>query len=165
LATYDLVKRRRVVLGRPGEPYVALSEAVRASCAIPGLYSPVRAADAVLVDGGAWSLTNLDLASLAGCDTVICVAPMSYDPSRPPDPRDRVLREVSTRALVRATDRLRRQGIRVVALTPGPKEVAVQGVNLMRSTDLERVAEVAYSETGIHLRQLNNRGDLGGVAA
>ncbi|HXY45233.1 MAG TPA: patatin-like phospholipase family protein, partial [Acidimicrobiales bacterium] len=58
LATYDLVSRRRVVLGRPGEPYVALSAAVRASCAIPGVYAPVRAADGVLVDGGAWSLTN-----------------------------------------------------------------------------------------------------------
>ena len=101
LATYDLVSRRRVVLGRPGEPYVALSAAVRASCAIPGVYAPVRAADGVLVDGGAWSLVNLDLASLAGCDTVVCVAPMSYDPDRPPDPRDRMVREVSTRALVR----------------------------------------------------------------
>jgi NTE family protein len=165
LATYDLVSRRRVVLGRPGEPYVALSAAVRASCAIPGVYAPVRAADGVLVDGGAWSLTNLDLASLGGCDTVICVAPMSYDPARPPDARDRVLREVSTRLLVRATDRLRRQGIRVVTLSPGPKEVAVQGVNLMRSTDLERVAEVAYDETVARLRQLRHDGELGGVAA
>ncbi|HXY45015.1 MAG TPA: hypothetical protein VEH29_12585, partial [Acidimicrobiales bacterium] len=103
--------------------------------------------------------------SLAGCDTVICVAPMSFDPSRPPDPRDRVIREVATRALLRATGRLRRQGIRVVTLTPGPKEVAVQGVNLMRSTALEQVAEVAYAETVAHLRQLKDRGHLGGVAA
>ncbi|MFZ0173066.1 MAG: patatin-like phospholipase family protein [Acidimicrobiales bacterium] len=165
LATYDLVSRRRVVLGRSGEPYVALSTAVRASCAIPGVYAPVRAADGVLVDGGAWSLTNLDLVTLAGCDTVICVAPMSYDQKRPPDPRDRVIREVATRALVRATGRLQRQGIRVVTLSPGPKEVVVQGVNLMRSTDLERVAEVAYAETVAHLRQLKGRGHLGGVAA
>ncbi|MGA2211145.1 MAG: patatin-like phospholipase family protein [Acidimicrobiales bacterium] len=165
LATYDLVSRRRVVLGRPGEPYVALSAAVRASCAIPGVYAPVRAADGVLVDGGAWSLVNLDLASLAGCDTVVCVAPMSYDPDRPPDPRDRMVREVSTRALVRATARLRRQGIRVVTLSPGPREVAAQGVNLMRSTDLARVAEVAHAETVAHLRSLKRRGNLGGAAA
>lgn len=165
LATYDLVGRRRVVLGRPGEPYVALSAAVRASCAIPGVYAPVRAADGVLVDGGVWSLTNLDLASLAGCDTVLCVAPMSYDPNRSPDVRDRVIREVATRALVRATDRLRRQGIRVVTLAPGPKEVAAQGVNLMRSSGLEKVAEVAHAETVAHLRLLKSRGHLGGVAA
>lgn len=165
LATYDLVSRRRVVLGRPGSPYVALSAAVRASCAIPGVYAPVRAADGVLVDGGTWSLTNLDLVSLAGCDTVLCVAPLSYDPNRPPEPRDRVIREVATRALVRATERLRRQGIRVVTLAPGPTEVGVQGVNLMRGTGLERVGEVAYAETVAHLRLLKQRGHLGGVAA
>jgi hypothetical protein len=119
----------------------------------------------VLVDGGAWSLVNLDLASLAGCDTVVCVAPMSYDPDRPPEARDRMVREVSTRALVRATARLRRQGIRVVTLSPGPREVAAQGVNLMRSTDLARVAEVAHDETVAHLRALKRRGSLGGVAA
>lgn len=165
LATYDLVSRRRVVLGRPGEPYVAMSTAVRASCAIPGVYAPVRAADGVLVDGGAWSLTNLDLASLAGCDTVLCVAPLSFDPARPPEARDRVVREVSTRALVRATDRLRRQGIRVVTLAPGPREVAAQGVNLMRSTGLEHVADVAYGETVAHLRRLKQRHRRGGAAA
>lgn len=165
LATYDLVSRRRVVLGMPGEPYVAMSAAVRASCAIPGLYAPVRVADCVLVDGGAWSLTNLDLASLAGCDTVICVPPMSYDPKRPPAPRDRLIREVSTRALARASERLARQGARVVMLAPGPEEVAVQGVKLMRSTDLERVAEAAYSGTIAQLRRLKGSGRLGGVAA
>lgn len=165
LATYDLVGRRRVVLGRPGEPYVPLPSAVRASCAIPGVYAPVRAADGVLVDGGAWSLTNLDLAALGGCDTVVCVAPMSYDPARPPGGRDRVLREVATRMLVRAADRLRRQGIRVVVLAPGPAGVSVQGMNLMRSDGLERVADVAYDETVVVLRRLGADGGLGGLAA
>ncbi|MGD0083629.1 MAG: patatin-like phospholipase family protein [Acidimicrobiales bacterium] len=165
LATYDLVSRRRVVLGRPGAPYVPLSSAVRASCAIPGVYAPVRAADGVLVDGGAWSLLNLDLAALGGCDTVVCVAPMSYDPARPPDRRDRVLREVATRALTRAADRLRRQGIRVIMFAPGPLEVLTQGVNLMRSNGLERVADVAYHETVALLRRRGRDGGVGGLAA
>lgn len=165
LATYDLVSRRRVVLGRPGEPYVALPSAVRASCAIPGVYAPVRAADGVLVDGGAWSLTNLDLAALGGCDTVLCVAPMSYDPARPPEGHDRLFREVPTRFLVHATDRLRRQGIRVINLAPGPPEVSVQGMQLMRASGLERVADVAYNETISQLRRLRGGGHLDGVAA
>lgn len=165
LVTYDLVSRRRVVLGRPGEPYVALPMAVRASCAIPGLYTPVRVADAVLVDGGTWSLTNLDLAVLGGCDTVLCVAPMSYDPERPPAARDRVVREVATRFLVHATDRLRRQGIRVINLAPGPREVSVQGMRLMRPSGLERVADAAYTETVAQLRRLRGGGHLDGVAA
>jgi NTE family protein len=165
LATYDLVSRRRVVLGRPGEPYVPLSSAVRASCSIPGLYAPVRVADSVLVDGGTWSLTNLDLAAISGCDTVVCVAPMSYDPSRPPLARDRALREVATRFLVHSADRLRRQGIRVINLSPGPLEVSVQGMKLMRSTGLERVADVAYTETVAQLRRLRRDGHFDGVAA
>jgi NTE family protein len=165
LPTYDLVSQCRVVLGRPGEPFLPLPEAVRASCAIPGLYTPVRAAGGVLVDGGAWSLTNLDLVAQGACDTVVCVAPMSYDPARPPEVRDRALREVSTRLLLRAADRLRRQGVRVVILAPGPKEIAVQGVNLMRSSNLEQVAEIAYSETVAHLAQLRRRGGSPSAAA
>ncbi len=127
LAAYDLVRRCRVVLGRPGSPYTALPAAVRASCAIPGVYAPVRAGDTVLVDGGAWSLTNVDLVALAGCDTAICVAPMAYDLARPPEGRDRLVREVATRMLARSTERLRRLGVKVVTIAPGPAEVAVQG--------------------------------------
>lgn len=152
LAAYDLVTRRRVVLGRPGAPYLPLPTAVRASCAIPGVYAPVQAAGGVLVDGGAWSLVNLDLAAVAGCDRVVCVAPMSYDPSRPPERRDRLVREVATRALMRQVGRMRRQGIQVVVVAPGPLEVAVQGVNLMRANGLEQVATVAYDETVDQLR-------------
>lgn len=165
LATYDLVARRRVVLGRPGEPYVALPAAVRASCAIPGVYAPVRAGGSVLVDGGVWSLTNLDLVSVAGCDAVICLPPMSYDPDRPPEGRDRIMREVPTRGLFRAMERLRRQGIKVVTLAPGPREVAEQGLNLMRSTGLEVVAEVAYHETLRQLRAMRDKGHLDHLAA
>jgi NTE family protein len=165
LATYDLVSRRRVVLGRAGEPYVPLPSAVRASCAIPGLHAPVEAGGGVLVDGGTRSLVNLDLAALGGCDTVICVAPMSYDPDRLPAARDRVLREVPTRLLLASAARLRRDGVHVVLLSPGPKEAAVHGLNMMRSTGLEEVAETAYSETRAHVRQLRRRGRVRTQAA
>ncbi len=147
LPAYDLVSRRRVVLGANRAPYMPPPQAVRASCAIPGLYAPVQAGGAVLVDGGAWSLTNLDLAAAAGVARVICIAPMSYDPRRPPDTRNRLIREVPTRLLVRDAARLRRRGVDVLMLAPGPLEVAVQGVNLMRGTGLVGVAKVAFEET------------------
>ncbi|MHB8246584.1 MAG: patatin-like phospholipase family protein [Acidimicrobiales bacterium] len=147
LATYDLVSRRRVVLGSARAPYVPLPQAVRASCAIPGIYAPVWAGGSVLVDGGAWSLTNLDLAAVAGASRVICVAPMSYDPVRPPDARNRLVREVATRLLVRDVGRLRRQGVEVLMLAPGPREIAAHGINLMRGTGLPAIAEVAFDET------------------
>jgi NTE family protein len=159
LASYDLVGRRRVVLGRPGEPYVALPTAVKASCAIPGVYAPVRVADSVLVDGGAWSLTNVDLAALAGCRAVVCIAPMSFDPHRPPAVADRLVREVSTRLLFRTVARLKRQGVKVVVVAPGPREVHTHGLNLMRSRGLEEVALVAYEDTvaAIRLGRLGHR--------
>lgn len=152
LATYDLVSRRRVVLGGGRGPYVPLPLAVRASCAIPGIYAPVRAGASVLVDGGAWSLTNIDLAAAAGARRIICVAPMSYDPRRPPDRRNRMLREVPTRLLMRDVSRLRRHGIEVLLIAPGPREVAVQGVNLMRGGGLPDVAKIAFDETVLALQ-------------
>lgn len=153
LSTYDLVTRRRIVLDGERSPYVSLPQAVRASCSIPGVYAPVRAGASVLVDGGAWSLTNLDLASLSGCTHVICVAPMSYDPERPPDSTNRLIREVPTRLLSRDVGRLRRHGIEVLLLAPSPTEVAVQGVNLMRGSGLDEVADVAFAETIASLRR------------
>ncbi|MHB1987449.1 MAG: patatin-like phospholipase family protein [Acidimicrobiales bacterium] len=151
LSTYDLVSRHRVVLGTPWAPYIPLPQAVRASCAIPGVYAPVRAGGSVLVDGGAWSLTNTDLAAAAGASRVICVAPMSYDTARPPDARNRLVREVATRLLTRDVSRLRRRGVEVLVLAPGPLEVAAQGVNLMRGTGLPDVAKIAFDETAFAL--------------
>lgn len=136
LGTYDLVAHRRVVLGRPGEPYVSLPAAVKASCAIPGVYPPVRAGGAVLVDGGAWSLTNADLAAVGGCRAVVCIAPMAFDPGSPPGPTQRLVRELSTRSLFRTVARLKRQGVRVVVLAPGGVLVRTQGLNLMRASRL-----------------------------
>ena len=152
LASYDLVSRRRVVLGRGRSPYTGLPEAVRASCAIPGVYLPVHVGGSVLVDGGAWSLTNLDLAATAGATRVVCIAPMAYDPDRPPDAGNRLAREVATRLLARETARLRRQGTEVLVLSPGPAEVKAQGLNLMRTSGLEKVAAIAFAETTASLR-------------
>jgi NTE family protein len=164
LAAYDLVRRRRVVLGRPGSPYMALSAAVQASCAIPGVYAPVRAGGTVLVDGGAWSLTNVDLVALSGCEAAICVAPMAYDLTRPPGGRDRLVREVATRMLTRSTDRLRRLGVKVVTIAPGPAEVTAHGLNLMRADGLDAVVGAAY-EGAVHwLRRRDSAGELHDLA-
>lgn len=159
LATYDLVSRRRVVLGTGRSPYMPLPQAVQASCAIPGVYAPIRAGGSVLVDGGAWSLTNLDLAALAGAELVVCLAPMSYDRERPPDRTNRALREVATRMLEREANRLRHQGVETLVLAPGEREVAVQGINLMRANGLPAVAEVGYEETRRLLRARPDRGE------
>jgi NTE family protein len=165
LAAYDLIERRRVVLGTRPAPYVSLPEAVRASCAIPGVYAPVRAGGSVLVDGGAWSLTNLDLALVAGCDVAFCVSPLSYDPERPPGVTDRALRHLTTRWLAREVATARRNGLRVIVLAPGPEAVQVHGFNFMSGHGLDQVAEVAFHETSHWLRRPEIANGLVGAAA
>ncbi|HLN06207.1 MAG TPA: patatin-like phospholipase family protein [Acidimicrobiales bacterium] len=165
LAAYDLVQRKRVVLSARPAPYLALPEAVRASCAIPGVYTPVHVGDTVLVDGGVWSLTNLDLALAAGCDVAVCVAPLAYDPTQPPAVVSRTFRHLTTRWLAKEVAAARRAGLRVVVLAPGPDAVQVHGVNLMRGHGLEQVAEVAYHETCRWLRRPEVASGLLGAAA
>src|SRR5436190_11281215 len=65
---------RRVVFGRPRSPHATVGEAVAASCAVPWIFEPVRIGERTYVDGGVWSLTNLDAAP-AGRDTeVLCLS-------------------------------------------------------------------------------------------
>ena len=68
---------RRVAFGSDrGEERLSVGKAVEASCAIPGVFRPIRAADgASYVDGGAWSLTNLDVAPVERGTRVLCLNP------------------------------------------------------------------------------------------
>lgn len=65
----------RVVFGAPGETRLSVAAAVEASCAIPGVFRPVKAGGRTYVDGGAWSLTNLDVAPVARGTRVLCLNP------------------------------------------------------------------------------------------
>ena len=56
---------RRVVFGAPGAPAATPGDAVRASCAVPWVFEPVRIGGRTYVDGGAWSATNLDVVDAA----------------------------------------------------------------------------------------------------
>jgi NTE family protein len=53
--------------------HVPLPAAVAASCALPGVFPPVRVGGGFFMDGGVRSVTNADLA--AGADAVVVVAP------------------------------------------------------------------------------------------
>ena len=71
----ELESGRRVVFGMPGETHLSVPQAVEASCAIPGVFRPIRANGRTYVDGGAWSLTNLDVAPVARGTRVLCLNP------------------------------------------------------------------------------------------
>ena len=75
---------RRVVFGTPDAPNATVADAVRASCAIPGVFRSVSIDGRAYADGGAWSLTNIDVAPVEPGDSVLCLNPCggSLTPTR-----------------------------------------------------------------------------------
>ncbi len=165
LCTLDIVSGRRVVLGRGGDPGVGLATAVRASCAVPGLYPPVRVGRQVLVDGAMHSSTNLDLVVAGGCGLVIAVAPMAFDQARPPGHLVRMLRRVPTGMLSHEAAAARSRGATVLLLRPTTAELRAHGVNPMRVAALEEVATAAYQSTARALATEQWRSGLSLVVA
>ena len=75
VAAVDRRDGRRVVFGSPGGPAAGVADAVAASCAVPGVFRPVRIGLREYVDGGVWSPTNLDIAPVSAGSRVLCLVP------------------------------------------------------------------------------------------
>jgi NTE family protein len=148
IAAVDYDTGQRVLFGRDGAPRATLTEAVVASCSIPGWYEPAVIGGRRYVDGGVWSMTSLDV--LGGTDVreVYVLAPMaSTEPDHPLQPHlrmERRLRQVLTHALVRQARALAAQGKRVTVLTPGPRDLAAMGINLMDPRRRPAVLELSF---------------------
>lgn len=131
----DYSAGRRVAFGRDGAPPARLSQAVTASCAIPGWYEPVVIHRRRYVDGGTASPTSLDLLAGLGLDEVYVLAPMAsfaYDRPRSPVAKaERRWRRVVTRRVVAEATSVRESGTSVVLLGPGPDDLRAIGGNLM----------------------------------
>ncbi|HZT65765.1 MAG TPA: patatin-like phospholipase family protein [Acidimicrobiales bacterium] len=147
LIAVDIVSGRRMVLGRRPSRSLTLPQAVMASCAIPGLYPPVRYGRRELIDGGAHSTTNLDLAARFGCDLIVGAVPMGYDENDPPGTILRATRRLANRSLATEVATAKRNGAKVLLLMPSAQEVALHGVNMMRAANLFPVAQAAYDTT------------------
>jgi NTE family protein len=129
VCTVDRGNGRRVVFGAPGAPPADVAGAVCASCAIPWVFSPVRIGDRDYVDGGAWSVTNLDAARTGRGTQVLCL-----DPAASLGGTDR--RTVALRAAFRLASELelqtlRRRGSTVVHVTPDLAAATSMGTNLL----------------------------------
>ncbi len=95
---------------------VPLVEAVAASCAVPGVWSPITVGGRRLMDGGVRSPANADLA--AGCDRVVVLAP--------------TVRALGPMVGVAAqVDALRAQGAQVALVSPDAAAVAAIGRNVL----------------------------------
>jgi len=165
LCSVDIVSGERIVLGRRGAPPLSLADAVAASCAIPGVYPPVRFGRRVLVDGGARSTTNLDLVLGGECGLAICVAPMAFDRRDPPDPLARLVRRVPTRALAMEMSQARREGVLALSLRPSAADIRAHGLRMMRGDGLGAVARAAYESAARIVSSSRFREALGSLAA
>lgn len=144
LCAFDIVRRRRVVLGHDQRSTLSLPRSVLASCAIPAIYRPVRDGRRVLVDGGVTSSTNLDLAVDRAPQLVIVVAPMAFDRADVPGRAEQFARRRASLALAREARAARALGHRVVVFRPCRKEIRLHGRNLMRLDTLTGVTAMAY---------------------
>jgi predicted acylesterase/phospholipase RssA len=72
----DLDTCERVVFGGADWDDVPISTAVRASAALPVVYSPVNVKGRELIDGGLVSTTNLDIAIEHGAKLVVVINPL-----------------------------------------------------------------------------------------
>lgn len=167
LCALDIGTGRRVVLGRPGKGALdaTLRQAVLASAAIPGIYRPVRVGGRVLVDGGAWSSSNLDLAVKAGCRMIIGVVPMAFDPEQAPTRLLQLIRRLPARSLSAEVAMARHKGAQVLLVRPNDDELRLHGLNLMRPDGLDRIAKAAYDATARALATERFRSFLHDLAA
>lgn len=154
----DYDSGKRVVFGRPGAPVAKLSDAVMASCAIPGWFSPVRIGDREYVDGGAISATSVDVVAHEQLDEVYVIAPMvSFEHDHPTGigaRLERLWRGQVTHRAVNEAEIVERTGARVRVLGPGAEDLAAIGANLMDAARIENVLEVSLRTSDIAWRQL-----------
>ncbi|MCX6461475.1 MAG: patatin-like phospholipase family protein [Actinobacteria bacterium] len=155
----------RVAFGQATAPVAPLSEAVMASCAIPGWFSPVSINGRRYVDGGAVSATNVDLVAAAALDEVFVLAPMvSFALDEP----DSVLARLERRWRIQVTKRclsevekVRDAGADVVVLGPGPADLEMMGGNAM---DLSRRVAVLKSSMRTSAKALADPEQMPGYA-
>lgn len=142
---------RRVVFGRDGaRPTVP--EAVAASCAIPGFFSPVVIDGHGYLDGGVHSPTNADvLVDATPLDLVIISSPMSRQGRRPRLAADQPMRAWARALLDAEALRLRRRRVPVLAFQPDEGVLAEMGLNAM---DPARRAAIAGEARESTLRKL-----------
>ena len=160
ISAVDYDTGQRVLFGRDGAPRASLPEAVVASCSIPGWYEPAVIGGRRYVDGGVRSMTSLDV--LAGTDVtdVYVLAPMaSTEPDHPLQPHlrmERRIRQVLTYVMVRQARALAAQGKRVTVLTPGPRDLAAMGINLMDPRRRQAVLELSFRTSAEALAALDD---------
>jgi NTE family protein len=167
----DLDSGRSAPFGSPGLDDVPISQAVKASAALPGLYPPARIGDRDYVDGALKKTLHASVALKAGAKLLICINPIvPYDgdlAAQGGAPRirlaDRGLLTVLSqtfRALVhsRMTVGMERYAKEfpdadVVLFEPAQDDAVIFFANMFSYADRRRLADHAYRHTLAELRR------------
>jgi NTE family protein len=153
----DYEAGHRVVFGRDDAPRVPLSDAVMASCAIPGWFEPVTIEGRTYIDGGAWSATSADVLAGHDLDEVYVVAPMvSFETDEPDSLLSRLERRWRgsvTRRCASEVDELRGEGIQVTVLGPGREDLEAMGGNIMDGRRRLEVLETSLRTSRVALER------------
>ena len=133
------------VRGGPGAPDATLIDALSASCAIPGYFTPVQIAGRQYVDGGVWSATNIDVATVRRGDHILCLTPTTVlTMSRWPAVRA-VARAWQLATTLEAAA-VRRHGATVTVIAPDARSAHALGENLMDARRLERALAEGFRQ-------------------
>jgi NTE family protein len=154
---------RRVVFGREsiGPP---VPDAVAASCAIPGFFSPVVIDGEPHIDGGVHSPTNADVLLDAGpLDLVVVSSPMSRQGRRPRLAPDQDMRAWAGALLDAEAARLRRRGVPVVAFQPDDDVLEAMGSNAMDPARRGGIAAEAHRSAHRKLSRADVAARLGAL--
>ncbi len=147
LVAMDYASGTRVAFGATGAPIATLSQALRASWAIPGWMPPVEIDGRRYVDGGTASTASVDLLVGRGLDEVIVLAPMASRgriPGRGPAAVERrMLRNWMSAGLDAEVAALAASGTRVIRIDATAADLAVMGPNFM--DDRRRLATLEHA--------------------
>lgn len=126
-----------VAFGPTGDhPDVALEDAVNASCAVPCVYPPIPVGGRTLIDGGARSGANADLA--AGFDPVVVISPA-----------DRGIGPMRS-----ARQQLEALGVRHLVITPDAAALAAIGRNVLDPAARPPSARAGLAQAAAHVDEV-----------
>jgi NTE family protein len=160
IVALDFATGERVTFGSPRAPLTTLSEAVTASCAIPGWFAPIIIDGRRYVDGGMWSATNVDVADRQSfleidephLDELYVLAPMAVRSFNGPphsvvERMARRYRRAVTRRMLAEAQRVRKDGTKVIVFCPTADDFEAIGLNVMDGDRRPHVLETAMRTT------------------
>lgn len=143
VTTVEVETGRRVVFGRDSTE-LSVPDAVEASCAIPGVFMPIRSNGSTYVDGGVWSLTNLDVAPVKQGTRVMCLNPTGSS-SANPSLRGAIIPFSRSVAAVEALA-LQRRGATVSSIGPDANAAAAMGSNFMDPSRRQATQKAGFAQ-------------------